>query len=424
MFLTDEDPRAVVKGTVDPLGITPIWVSFGRTIIANLTTQSNSARGFTTLILGRYFTNKLLDAGRIDEDAAVDVFLRTEQICAYVRHNQLGVEGDIRGINRVRERARNSRIPIGTSDDEKIMSNQERYGLWGLFSVPARISGLIDDGDIGLPRAVQEFVDETYWPRFQSVETSLFGLLCDGGYLNGKSTQVQDAFGAVLSEQFTEREKRFYAEYLLNGDYVTEGKLAIQSTFINLLLDKISRDQSIGRVQFETLRAAAENESKDLTERLDRIIRVESVVAPASLALTYLLSKDGFSVDEVAAAFQEIWGTHVPNIDPALNRDLLPLIGQAHAGEEISGFFDRCQRALTDSDYVQLVETLVAWNAEIQARRGGAPWLTVQQDRKLAVRYRMFERHLPEPDELRNLWRNSYFVASAQNIARQLQSGT
>ena len=45
MFLTLEDPNAKIKGSRDPLGAQPIWASFGRHVVTNLTMQTNSARG-------------------------------------------------------------------------------------------------------------------------------------------------------------------------------------------------------------------------------------------------------------------------------------------------------------------------------------------------------------------------------------------
>jgi hypothetical protein len=59
-FLTLEDPNAKIKGSRDPLGIVPIWSSFGRYLVTNLTTPSNSLRGFTTLLLGRYFCERVI----------------------------------------------------------------------------------------------------------------------------------------------------------------------------------------------------------------------------------------------------------------------------------------------------------------------------------------------------------------------------
>ena len=131
MFITQEDPNAILKGSRDPLGLVPVRSALGRHII--------SARGFMILILGRYLAKLLTDTDRTNSVSPIDVFLRFEQLCAYIRHIAHRVEGDIRGIESVRKRSRTmSKIPIQTGQEGKILTDQKLYGLWGLYSVPAR----------------------------------------------------------------------------------------------------------------------------------------------------------------------------------------------------------------------------------------------------------------------------------------------
>ena len=61
MFLTLEDPNAKLKGSRDPLGSQPIWAKFGRHVVSNLTMQTTSTRGFTIVLLGRYFGARLIE---------------------------------------------------------------------------------------------------------------------------------------------------------------------------------------------------------------------------------------------------------------------------------------------------------------------------------------------------------------------------
>ena len=85
MFLTLEDPRARVKGSRDPLGVQPIWTRFGREVVTNLTTVSRVVRGFSVVLLGRYFAERFIEEGRASEEDAIPIFMRTEQACAYAR---------------------------------------------------------------------------------------------------------------------------------------------------------------------------------------------------------------------------------------------------------------------------------------------------------------------------------------------------
>jgi len=95
MFFTQEDPNAKIKGSRDPLGAQPIWTAFGRHVVTNLTTQTNSGRGFTILLLGRHLAEQAIEGGKIGRELALDAFLRFEQIGAYVRHVAHDVAGDI-----------------------------------------------------------------------------------------------------------------------------------------------------------------------------------------------------------------------------------------------------------------------------------------------------------------------------------------
>ena len=143
----------MIKGSRDPLGLQVIWYHFGRKLISNLTTQTNDARGFTVLLLGRFLAEKY-----VHENSAVEIFHRVEQICAYVRHIAFDESG-IRGILRVKRNSRKpQKLPISSNPESTIMSNQKAYGLWGLYSVAARVSGLIPSENVGVEDAARQFV--------------------------------------------------------------------------------------------------------------------------------------------------------------------------------------------------------------------------------------------------------------------------
>lgn len=70
-FLTQIDPRAKLKGSVDPLGLQPLWTRPGRRTIRNLTTVTTSLRELTTPMLGIRFAERL-----VEERAKVRLTLR------------------------------------------------------------------------------------------------------------------------------------------------------------------------------------------------------------------------------------------------------------------------------------------------------------------------------------------------------------
>ena len=423
MFLTIEDPRAFIKGSRDPLGIQPIWSALGRRIIANLTTQSNSVRGFTVLLLGRYLAERLLEERKIDEDSVVDIFLHTEQIGAYVRHLEHGVDGDIRGIDRVRTKSLQSarRLRIDVGPEGKILSDQKLYGLWGLFSVPARISGLIEEGPVGTKAVAQDFVERNYWPYLEQIFRPLSVLLCNGGYLNSeKPDSIFESFSNILSERFSHDEKHFYGEYLRDGIHVAPYPLRHQKVLVQLMNENIALDGPLGREEFVLLRDLAKGVDDTLYKRLDQIVRAEAIFTVAMKIFEHVLSRDGYSIGDIDRVLTDRWGSSIPNIDPNMNFDLLDEINTVYQDSDVAGFFDRCQRALKDGRYSDVVEILIGWNKLIQIRRGGAPWVQLGSQQRLEVRYRSFEQVLPIADEISNLWRYTYFLPSLQNVTHQL----
>ena len=88
-FLTQSDSRAAVRGSRDPLGLVPIWSAYGRRVVGNLTTASTSLRGFTTLLLGYYCADRILE--KETDQTPLSVFLRVEQLVSYCRNNRLNV---------------------------------------------------------------------------------------------------------------------------------------------------------------------------------------------------------------------------------------------------------------------------------------------------------------------------------------------
>ena len=423
MFLTKEDPRAFVKGSRDPLGLQPIWYRLGRNIIANLTTQSNSVRGFTILLLGRYLAERLLEDNEIEEDAVVDVFLNTEQIAAYVRYLGHKVEGDIRGIDRVRAKSqRSSRaIPISSGPEGMILSNQKIYGLWGLFSSPARVSGLLEEGPIGTTPDARRFVEENYWPSLQAVFPSLRELICRGGLLNAvRPDAVFTAFSRILTEHYSDEERVFYAEYLRDGMHVTPSPIKHQKLLVQLMTEHIAFHGTLGRTDFVQLCELARERDERLHARLDQILRAEAVFAIAMIIFEHMLSRDGHSIADVARSLSDRWGNQIPNINARTNSDLLQEIEFTYPDSDVAKYFDQSQCTLQEGRFGDLLEILTTWNASIQARRGSAPWILIGPDNRLDVRYRSPEQALPTVDELPNLWRYSYFLSALQNVTLQL----
>ena len=427
MFFTQEDPNAKIKGSRDPLGAQTIWTAFGRRVVTNLTTQTDSVRGFTILLLGRYLVGRAIEDGQIQRDLARDAFLRFEQVGAYVRCAAHDVRGDIRGIERVRSRLEEhlGRVPIGAGPDGCILGDQRVNGLWGLFSTSAHLSGLIPDDPVGLTPEATAFIEREYLPTLSPVMARLSHLVARDGRLDTVAPDpIFSALSEVMPETFTGKERDFYGEYIRDGLHAGTPRPKRQRTFRELLDHHVALDARTGRSDFLRLRDAARSVDEELSNCLDRIARLEAVLAPAMSLFDFMLTCHHRPLGDVAAHLTSRWGSEVPNVDAEKNHDLLPDIGGVWPDvvrrDVVPRCFDRCQRGLSGANYLETLRALLEWHNSVMNGRGGSSWVQIGDNGKLDVRYRGAEQELPSTDELPELWRNDYFINSLKAITRQL----
>lgn len=221
---------------------------------------SRAVRGFTVNLLGRYYTQRLIDENRAGEEDAVPIFLRIEQIAAYARYvgRPDSERGRILGVTRVARflEEHRGKVPIKNSSSGFILSDQKTYGLWGLYSVSARVSGLLADGPVGLTDWANDFVEQQYVPRLRSHESKLIKLIRDGGTLDA------------------------------------------------------------------------------LTDKLQRILRIEALLAPAEALFELILARNGQVPAILASHVADHWGSRVPNLrDPLapLMKDICDAVGDDQA---------------------------------------------------------------------------------------------
>ena len=83
----------------------------------------------------RYLCARLIEENAVTRDDALNVFLKVEQIGSYARHVGHGVEGDIRGIERVKKFLEEGRGKVTIAADHRgfILGEQKVYGLWVLI---------------------------------------------------------------------------------------------------------------------------------------------------------------------------------------------------------------------------------------------------------------------------------------------------
>lgn len=425
-FLTEFDSRAAVKGSRDPLGIQQIWTRLGRDVVGNLTTVSNSVRDFTTLLLGYYFTENL--SREIGPDNELSTFLKWEQLAAYARATA-NSDFSFRGTEKVRKNlADGSRVCLSDDRGHQILGNQKIYGLWGLYTMPARSSGLVDGDPPCLTPDAAELIERLYLPILE--EGAGRGVRRIRELLRQKQSWIDvkkgdagliNAVGKVLKRRLLSRERELFRNHLLHGgpQDSTDGRQQQLAELLEETLDQEDFVWSPAEVGQLVKSARSKGEKWEaLAHRLHRIRTSESVLAPAAALFNYLLGLDGKTINSVANRLRSEWGSGLRSVVPDEFRDLHPELG---AGDKVTG--DRwisIADSLAIGDYKMLLILLIDQNKSVMATRGGASWIE-QRGGKLDVRFRDEQGSLPKQSDLGQMWRFPYFLDSLRTVADTLK---
>lgn len=431
-FLTELDDRARVRGSRDPLGAQPLWDEFGRGLIGNLSTVSNSVRDFKVLLLGYWFVGRI--APLEDPRTSLSVFLRWEQLASYSR----AMQGDMRfrGTERVRkdiEAEKLSHVRISADSAGQILSDQPRYGLWGLFSVPAQSSGLLDGAPRRLTPAAAEFVEKHYLPVLDSNRESHSSHLLEklaasqwSVATSGKEAQVFHVLGKLLVAPISASERAFYREHLLMGGPRNDTR-AVQEVFAEVLsegLDALGDDWTPSLLESLARQCDRRGGAGAMAaSRVREIIACESVLAPAAALFDHLLAHHEQPLAGVLAQVRKRWGARLPSVRVSEFAALGPRVRNGTATDTIAQHWQRIAAALAEGNLEVATRDLLALNAEVTSLRGGAPWVTVERGNLRVMLRDGDPGELPSRAELPELWRHAYFLSSLRDVARDLRPG-
>lgn len=420
-FLTQIDSRAAIRGSRDPLSLVPIWSSFGRRVVGNLTTASTSLRGFTTLLLGYYCADRIAELS--PEEAPLNVFLRVEQLVSYSRTSQNSKDTDYRGSERVKKRLEDSsRVTLSAAPHHQTLGDQRTYGLWGLYSVASRTSGLLLPDRASLTPEATDFVERQYIHKLD--RAGLAGALLAAV---GPSTKELDlARGAnslahVLarfhSTKVTAEERAFFGRYLVDGgdEKNTDG----QQLLLAALLDKVDTDEFEMADLERLIRLAEKQKQVELAGRLASIQRLERVIVAAADLFGFLLQCDGRRVDKVVQGVRLAWDkglkTTKGDIADVVAKEIELVADAPESAAHLRNFAHHSGAG----DWKAAIQGLIDFNASVMKRRGGAAWILNEKD-TLKVYYREEGVDLSTPAELERPWQNTYFINALHGIKTEL----
>ncbi len=428
-FFTDVDPEAALKDSRDPLGLQPIWSHFGRKLVGNLTTVTTSVRGFTTLLLGHWVAEQLVESGKIPAAEYIQPFLRFEQLAAYSRFAWAAQTGDpantIRGIRRVEGRFAEGkgRIRIAADRDGQILSNQKTYGLWGLYSVAAESSGLLRPKRDGVSPRALDFLEKRILPIIDTEvkggrDTILRSMASPEFYFEprSKDRQLGKTLATLLSPIFNLREREFYGDHLVYGIHChRDGRQKRLWERVAEYNRKGSWQNPFDMKELEAIasRCGSSADALDLmiAEWLEKIRLLELVLAPAEQVFDFLLGQRGQSLDSVKKELKRRWGGAFKHLDPAGLGELTPALTEA-LGEIGTGTMSRLKDLslnLQDGHFDEVARLVLLQNEEVMQRRGGGAWARIANNR-IEVRYSDQTGEPMPSDQLRQAWHNTYFL--------------
>lgn len=427
-FLTEIDPRSAVKGSRDPLGMQPIWTAFGRKVVGNLTTVSTSVRDFTIALLGYHFIEQAEESGYTG--SALDLFIRWEQLASYARAHVLG-EKAFRGTDRAhRNLADDDRVTLSTDRAHQILGNQKIYGIWGLYSVPARSSGLLENDRPRLTPVARAHGEEAWTPvldraglRGGEAVVELLKRSSARIEYDGRDREMLAAIATLISPRLKKRERAFYRAHLVEGG-PRDATRGLQAQLAGLLLERaLPLDRGLTPAFIAALAKDARSEhgrDSTLAEHLERIRTLEPLLATCSSLFSWLLNQDGREVAPLSRELRRHWGSTLGHLDADGIRGLEARIAAASTDEDAASAtrWSEMAKALAAGRYDDAIVLLLQQNTRVmRVRDKSAPWVELTRDGRLKVRFHDERTRLPEREELAQLWRYTYFIDSLRRVA-------
>jgi hypothetical protein len=345
-YFSKEDPDYSIKGSRDPLGFQVLWQHQGRKLIPYISTVSINLQDFQILCLAHYFYGKEADK------KFASFFMRFEQLMAYVRINVSENTG-FNGIDRVRKKINDkNKISVSNTKEDEILSNQRAYGIWGKYSRPFREIGFNKHKDF-----FEVFEDKVKSIKDISSIQKVIKKISDSEKAEFKLEDLKPLEELLL---VTQNERSFYDDTIL--------KVHTPTPFQNRLLEFIQTAALPKDFQLysflNNFSQSLDSNEQALLEIVTEIEFTERILSPANTIFRYLQT-------------EPIWDKSKLNSDTYIDQCKTEINYTFHGDD--GKIKNNLALTLRKSNW-ELVKDLEQLNKSTTEKRGGAPWLKVNND--------------------------------------------
>jgi len=233
---------------------------------------------------------------------------------------------------------------------------------------------------------------------------------------NDRDAALLDTIGRMHTRPLRKAERSFYRDHLAWGgsNDSTQGRQRVLAE----VLAGINANE-FGFAQFHEVQRTVRNDA--LSVSLAKIGRLERLIAPAAQLFAFLQDRDGQTVSSVAGQIRDTWRRPL-RLDLAGIGELLPTIAEALRSQQEAKLWNDLVEALSDAQYVRVIDNLVAINTSVMQRRhNGAAWIAIESG-KIQVRLADERAELLPVRETEDLWKSTYFINSLWRVSREVSA--
>jgi hypothetical protein len=406
-YFTDADPAlSRSSGGRDPLGLLPVWSTFGRRLVPNLASPVGQVNGIKAVVLIQWLINLDDLQSLLERDGARRRFFRLMEglIEYWLYHNG---HAACFGYNALAAGGENFSV---TTKMGKTVAN----GLYQYYRGTCRRAGLVDDSWIVAPGVASQLAERWTADATKVLKAALADPLKGAGKSLFPDQYLGGALATALAGVFDQHTLRQTLQECLFGD-------TYQQTLARefLALRKLAATQELNfkdRVGKLVL--------PQLARAIDCVQRCEPFLLVMQDAFDYLRGAPGKKLDLVARELDAM----LPTMRDRAER-FVTLAGEQDSARmkhmqvlaEILASASTAEAASTEAVLIAFLHELVAYHTRCMKERGRDPMVLIEGG---AVLLPVIGDRSPEDARKRlesgQPWMNDYYLNTASNLYEQV----